>query len=163
MFIVGTIVLWIHLFSAILFIGGSFFIWVVVWPASYQITDDETLRTKVVGRIAKRFAYFTHITLGLLVATGIYLAYYYLGGFTAGNILHTTGGQLLFTKSLLVIIMITIVYTNNRYHGKLIMRLSREKKYDEMKRIRRRTHLFSYISLGIMVAISVLAAAMQFY
>lgn len=161
MILLDLIILWLHLFFAIIFIGGSFFIWVVVWPASYQITDDERLRTKVVGRIAKRFAYFTHVSLGILIITGIYNATWYLPSF--GALFTTTGGLILLVKGILVILVIAIIYTNNLYHGKKIMRLSEEKRYDDMKRIRKRTHLFSFISLGLLLVITVLAAALQFY
>ncbi len=161
MLLVDLIVLWIHLFFAIIFIGGSFFIWFVVWPASYDITDDEKLRTRIVGKIAKRFAYFTHISLALLILTGIYNATWYLPA--RSDLFSTTAGELLFTKSVIVIVAVLIIYVNNLYHGKKIMRLSEEKKFEEMKAIRRRTHLFSYISLGLLFLITVLAAAMQFY
>lgn len=161
MILLDIIILWIHLFFAIIFIGGSFFIWFVVWPASYKITDDEKLRTKVVGRIAKQFAYFTHISLILLILTGLYNATWYLPSTAA--LFDTTGGQILFAKGILVVLVIIIIYTNNLYHGKKIMKLAEEKKFDEMKRIRKRTHLFSYISLGLLLVITILAAAMQFY
>ena len=46
MILLDAIVLAIHIFFAILFVGGSFFIWLVVWPASYEITDDEKERTR---------------------------------------------------------------------------------------------------------------------
>lgn len=161
MLLLALIMVWVHLFFAILFIGGSFFIWFVVWPASYDITEDETLRTRVVGKIAKRFAYFTHISLAVLVATGLYNAYWYLPD--KSELFTTTAGQLLFTKAMFVLAAIVIIYANNLYHGKKIMRLSVEKKYDEMNRIRKRTHLFSYISLGLLLAITILGAALQFY
>lgn len=161
MILVDIIVLWIHLFFAIIFIGGSFFVWVVVWPASYQVTDDEKLRTRIVGRIAKRFAYFTHISLVLLILTGIYNATWYLPSMVA--LFNTTGGIILLVKAILVVIVVIIIYTNNLYHGKKIMRLSEEKRFDDMRKIRKRTHLFSFISLGILLIITILAAALQFY
>lgn len=161
MLLLDLIVLWIHLFFAIIFIGGSFFIWFVVWPASYQITDDEKFRTRIVGKIAKRFAYFTHVSIGILVVTGLYNATWYLP--SPADLFTTTGGKLLFIKSVLVVVVVIMIYVNNLYHGKKIMRLAEEKKFDEMKRIRKRTHLFSYTSLGLLLVITVLAVAMQFY
>ncbi len=161
MLLVDLIVLWLHLFFAIVFIGGSFFIWFVVWPASYEVTDDESLRTQIVGKIAKRFAYFTHVSLAVLVVTGLYNATWYLPSPSA--LFNSTGGLILLAKSLTVLVGIIIIYVNNLYHGKKIMRLSREKRYDEMKIIRRRTHLLSYISLGLLFVITILAAALQFY
>lgn len=61
--LLNTIILWLHIFSAIIFVGGSFFIWVVVIPASYKITDDEKLRTRIVGLIGKQFAWITNVFL----------------------------------------------------------------------------------------------------
>lgn len=161
MLLIDLIVLWIHLFFAIIFIGGSFFIWLVVWPASYEITDDESMRTKIVGRIAKRFALFTHVSIAVLVVTGIYNATWYLQSST--SLLDTTGGLILLVKSMVVLAAIIIIYTNNLYHGKKIMALSRDKKFEEMKAMRRRTHLFSYISLALLLIITILAVALQFY
>lgn len=72
------LVLWVHLFSAVVLVGGSFFIWFVVWPASYKIAANEAERTRMVGRIAKRFAYFTHGAVVALVLSGLYLAAPYI-------------------------------------------------------------------------------------
>ncbi len=90
MLIVDIIVLWIHIFCAIIFVGGSFFMWLVLWPASFKVTQDERERTLMVGRVAKRFAYFTHVTIATLVVTGIYNATWYLGG--NYDLLATEGG-----------------------------------------------------------------------
>lgn len=39
--LVNAVVLWVHLFSAVLFVGGSFFMWIVVVPASHALTENE--------------------------------------------------------------------------------------------------------------------------
>ena len=69
--LIDLIILWIHIFTAIFFIGGSFFIWLVVYPESFKITDDEKLRTRIVGRIGKRFAVFTNASIIILILTGL--------------------------------------------------------------------------------------------
>lgn len=154
------VVLWIHLFAAIIFIGGSFFIWVVVWPTSYDITKDEPERTKIVGKIAKRFAYFTHSSLTVLVLSGVYLAFYIS---SPSALLSTFIGNLLFAKIIVVVVMIALVYVNNLYHGKKIMRLAAEHKLDEVARVRKLTHMASFITLGLLVIITVLGAALVVY
>ncbi len=161
MLLVNAIILFIHIFFAILFVGGSFFIWLVVWPTSYELTEDEKERTRIVGRIAKRFALFTHISVAVLVVTGIYNATWYLG--TLSALFNTTGGHLLLAKIIIVGIDLIIIYTNNLYHGKKIMRLAREGKLEEVRKIRRTTHLFSFISLALLLVIVLLATALQFY
>ena len=151
------VVLWIHLFAAIIFIGGSFFIWLVVWPASYNITSNETDRTRIVGRIAKRFAYFTHGSIITLVLSGTYLAFSIS---SPSDLLSTYKGNILFAKVIVVVAMIALMYFNNLYHGKKIMKLASEGKLDEVKRIRRLTHLASYVTLALMVLITILGAAL---
>lgn len=73
-----SVILWIHLFSAVLFVGGSFFMWLAVMPASHLITEDESERTQIVGKIAKQFRRVTNATLVVLVLTGVYNASWYL-------------------------------------------------------------------------------------
>jgi uncharacterized membrane protein len=155
------IVLMIHLFSAIMFIGGSFFLWLIVWPVSYRLTDDESYRTKIVGLIGRLFGYYTDLLIVILILTGIYLGYTYLPSFS--DLTTTTGGRILLIKSIVVVVMIVLMYANNIYHGKRIMRLSEERKYDEMKRIRKITHVASFITMGLMLVIMALAVLLQFY
>lgn len=154
-------VLFVHIFSAIFFIGGSFFIWFIVWPVSYKLTEDETYRTRIVGLIGRLFGYYTNALVIVLVGTGLFLGYEYLPSLS--DLETTTGGQILLEKSIIVAIMLILMYANNIYHGKKIMRLSEEKKYDEMERIRRITHVASFVTMGLMIVITVLAVSLQFY
>jgi copper resistance protein D len=159
--LIDIIVLWVHLFAAIIFIGGSFFIWLVVWPASYGLANNEAQRSIIVGRIAKRFAYFTHASIIALVASGTYLALPYLQ--PASSLSTTLSVELLFAKILVVVSMIILMYANNIYHGKKIMRLVAQGKLDDVRRVRKLTHLASFISLGLMMIISMLGVALLFY
>lgn len=153
-----ALVLWVHLFSAVVLVGGSFFIWLVVWPASFQVTTDEAARTKVVGKIAKRFAYFTHGSLVALVLSGLYLAAPYFSG--PGPLLSTLEGQILTAKIAAVVSAIVMIYTNNIYHGRKITRLAAEGRFDDMKRVRHVTHIASYVTLGLLILITILGAAL---
>ncbi|WP_297217335.1 CopD family protein [Thermoplasma sp.] len=155
-------VLIIHVFAAMIFIGGSLFIWFIVWPASYKATSDESERTKIVGVIGRYFGWWTDATVAILLVTGAYLGYEYVGG-NLSLLTTTLGGQILLIKVIIVWITIVLMYANNIYHGKLIMRLAEEKKYDEMKRIRKITHTASFITLGLLLVIMGLAVALQFF
>ncbi|MHB1440120.1 MAG: CopD family protein [Cuniculiplasma sp.] len=160
--LIDTIVLWIHIFSAIFFVGGSFFIWVVVVPASFKITDDEKLRTRIVGLIGKQFALYTNISLVILIISGIYNATWYLNyDFLA--LFNTTGGNILLVKIILVGAMILIMYGNNIYHGKRIMQMAREGRMEELRKLRKWSHMLSFITLGLMIAITFAAVALEFY
>jgi copper resistance protein D len=159
--LIDIIALWVHLFAAIIFIGGSFFIWLVVWPASYGLANNEAQRSIIVGRMAKRFAYFTHASIAVLVASGTYLALPYLE--SPISLSTTLSGELLLAKILVVVSMITLVYANNIYHGKKITRLVAQGKLEDVKRVRKLTHLASFITLGLMMIITMLGVALLFY
>ena len=160
--LLNTIILWLHIFSAIIFVGGSFFIWVVVIPASYKITDDEKLRTRIVGLIGKQFAWITNVFLVILILTGIYNATWYLN-YNIFALFNTQGGNILLVKIVLVGAMILIMYGNNLYHGKRIMKMAREGRMEELRKLRKWSHMLSYITLGLMIAITITAVALQFY
>ena len=72
-------VLYTHLVAAVLFVGGSFFIWFVVDPVSYQLTSDESSRTALVGRVARQFGRWVNVLLLVLIFTGLFNAWVYLG------------------------------------------------------------------------------------
>ena len=157
-----VIILWVHVFTAMFFVGGSFFIWLVVMPSSYRITDDEQLRTKIVGTIGKNFAFFTNISILILIITGLYNMTWYLNG-EYYSLFNTGYGQILLAKIVLVAAMMLLMYGNNMYHGKRIMAMVEDGKMDDVRRLRKRTHILSYITLFLMVLITLLAVALQFY
>jgi copper resistance protein D len=159
MFLVQAIILWIHLFSAVLFVGGSFFMWLVVMPASHLITQDESERTQIVGKIAKAFAKISIASLAILIVTGIYNASWYLSTFS--DLLDTSGGIVLLAKSILVVALIGLIFLHNVYFGKKIIKLAREKRIDELKMLRKRSRIVSFTNLGLMIVILVLAVLLQ--
>lgn len=155
------VILWIHALTAVFFIGSSIFIWLVIWPVSYRITDDEKERTRIMGLIGRRFGTLTDISLAIIVLTGIYLGLGYIATFS--DLTTTAGGKLLLAKSITVVIMIVLMYANNIYHGKRIVRLSSEGRFDEVRKIRKVTHIASFITLGLMVVIGILAFTLPYY
>jgi putative copper resistance protein D len=157
--VIDVVILWVHLFSAVLFVGGSFFMWMVVMPASHLVAKDESERTRIVGKIAKQFGRITNPTLVVLVLTGIYNASWYLPSVNA--LFDTYTGKLLLTKTILVVILLALIYTHNVYFGRNIVRLASEKKLDELRALRRRSRVVSFANLSIMVAILVLVTMMQ--
>ncbi len=157
--IVDAVVLWIHLFSAVLFVGGSFFMWIVVVPASHTLTENESERTRMVGRIAKQFARVVNPALLVLVVTGIYNASWYLP--STGALLGSYAGRLLFAKLLAVVALLLLLYVSNVYFGRRITRLAREGRLDELRALRRTSRLVSFANLGLMAFILLLVALMQ--
>ncbi|MEM0118564.1 MAG: CopD family protein [Conexivisphaerales archaeon] len=156
-----TFLLWVHLFAAVLFVGGSFFMWIVVLPATKGISSDESERTRVIGMIARKFGPVAWYSLLVLVITGLYNATWYLP--SMGMLLNTAAGLILLTKSLLVLLLIITVYIHNVYYGKRISRLAREKKLQELSSLRKKSRVVSSINLALMLIILLLAVMMQSY
>jgi uncharacterized membrane protein len=151
-------ILLIHLLSAVIFVGGSYFMWLVVVPASHLITHDESQRTQIVGKIAKEFGRIVTPTLVILVVTGIYNATWYLPSVSA---LIYYPGTILLSKMILVALMIFLVYFNNIYYGKRIVQLAEEKRLEELMHLRRLSKLISIANLSLMTIILLFAAMMQ--
>ena len=154
----NVVVLWIHLFAAAFFVGGSFFFWLVVIPATRLITTDESDRTQIVGKIAKVFRRFVTRTLIIIVLTGIYNASWYLASMQD---LLIYPGTLFLTKIILVIILLILIYVHNIYFGKRITALAKERNVEELKRIRKTSRKISVANLILMAVIFFLAALMQ--
>lgn len=133
--------------------------WLVVVPASYHITKDESERTLIVARIAKAFARITNPTLVVLVLTGIYNASWYLP--SVNSAFNSYGGIVLLVKSILVTVLIALIYVHGVYFGRKIVKLAIEKKLDELRALRRKSRIASYANLALMVVILILAAMLQ--
>ncbi|HLY76570.1 MAG TPA: CopD family protein [Thermoplasmata archaeon] len=157
--LIPLVVLWVHLVCAVLFVGGSFFIWLVVDPVSYLVTNDEAARTKLMGQMARRFGRWTHPLLVILVLTGLYNASWYLP--STGALLTTTGGLVLLVKTVAVAVLIALIYVHGLYYGRRIVRLAREGKLDELRQLRRHSRVVSYANLTLMLIILGLAVLLQ--
>jgi putative copper resistance protein D len=156
---IDTVVLWVHLFSAVLFVGGSFFMWIVVVPASHLLTENESERTRIVGRIAKQFARVVNPALLMLALTGVYNATWYLPSTSA--LLDSYAGDLLLAKLCSFVALLLLLYLSNVYFGRRITRLAKEGRLEELKVLRRKSRLVSFANLGLMALILLFVALMQ--
>ena len=152
-------ILYTHLVAAVLFVGGSFFIWLVVDPVSYQLAADESARTALIGRVARRFGRWTNGLLLVLVLTGLYNAWVYLG--TPGTGWGSAAADVLLVKMGVVAVLIGLIYLHGAYYGPRIVRLARAGKLDELRALRRRSRVISYANLALMLAVLLLAVVLQ--
>lgn len=148
------ILLIIHMISAVFLVGSSIFVWIVVWPASYVMTD-ERLRTRFMSVMGKKFAFYTNLSVLFLTITGLLLVYLvkpeYFTNFYQS--ISQSWGQILTIKIITVAAMYAIMYGNNLWHGKMIPRLAEKGEFEKLKNIRKITHLFSFITVLLMVII----------
>jgi len=135
--------------------------WIVVIPASRNLSGEESERTKVVATIARKFGPVAWYSLIILVITGVYNATWYLP--SIGELFSTVAGFMLFTKSTLTVILIITVYIHNVHYGKKISMFAREKKVQELTKLRKRSRIVSTFNLMLMLSILFLAVMMQSY
>jgi uncharacterized membrane protein len=149
--------LWAHLFSAMLFIGGSFFMWLVVVPWSKEAIKDEAMRTVLLAKISKKFARLTWMLLSTLIITGIINALWYLPEGTAtGN----AGAYLTVAMVLSTAILIILLYGPGRYYGRQIAKYGRAGDLEKLAIVRKKSTIISYTNLAIMLFITVIATLM---
>lgn len=149
--------LWAHLFSAMLFIGGSFFMWLVLVPGSKDAIKDEAVRTVVVAKISKRFARLTWMLLSALIITGVINALWYIPQSSAsGNTgLYLTAAMVISTAAL-----IAMLYGPGRHYGRQIARYGKEGNLEKLAAVRKKSTMVSYANLAIMLLITVIATLM---
>lgn len=156
--LIEVFMLWLHLFSATFFVGGSFFFWLIIIPVSHLLTTDESERTQIIGKIAKRFGKSIHLTLAVLILTGLFNASWYVS--SVGNLL-SYPGTIFLAKIVLVIVLISLIYVHNVYFGRKITSAAKDRNIVKLRRIRRTSRLISAANLFLMAVILLLAVLMQ--
>lgn len=154
--------LYVHLIASVIFVGGSLFMWIALLPATKSEGLDRQTANKVLFAASRRFGRAVDISLALLIVTGLYNATWYLPGMNFSTI----QGKLLLTKSILVVVMIFVIYFNNLYHAKRIVRLSAladkdANARDELRRVRKLSRALSAVSLSLMFLVLFFAVMLQ--
>ncbi len=149
--------LWLHLFSAMLFIGGSFFMWLVLVPGSKDAIKDEAQRTTFVAVISKRFARITWMLLATLVITGLINAFWYLSPSAYKS---PYGFGLVATMVVLTAALIVSLYGPGKHYGRMIAKFAKEGNLEGLQKVRRKSTAISYANLCIMILITVVAVLM---
>ncbi len=157
--VLDAILLGVHLFSAVVFVGGSFTMWLVIDPVSYLVTSDEAARTALVARMARQFARWTTPLLVVLIATGLYNVSWYLP--TTSDLFSTFRGEVLAAKAGVVLVLVILIYVHGLHFGRKIRRLAREGRLEDLRRVRRTSRVVSYTNLGLMLAVLALAVMLQ--
>lgn len=114
----------------------------------------------MVGKISKRFAIFTNISVLILIPTGLALAYFDFGLYPSFS---DPAFEILLLKAGTVVIALSLMYYNNLHHAKKIVKMISEGKKEEVAAMRKTAHLISYITLGLLILITVFAAMIQVY
>jgi len=101
MALVESLVTWVHLICASIWVGGSIFIGVVLVPVLKSHTKSLEELVALMVKVGRRFNKITVPAFAILIASGVYNS----RGFFAdpGALLDTTYGMILLVKIILVI------------------------------------------------------------
>src|SRR6185312_13325039 len=142
---------WIHLISAITWIGGQIFILLVLLPIM-RTSLPRNERTLVFAQVGRRYAIVSWVALALLIVTGV------LNGHRRGvdweHLTRSGYGQILFTKLVFVALIIVITLVHALYFGRRITELAeRSNKLGEddpgIEVERRRLQILSGVLSGV--------------
>lgn len=120
-----TVTTWVHLLSAVVWIGGIFFILYIALPVTRNFLDQPG---KIMGPMSKRFVPLANISIFLIIASGIIISIA-SHEFTAG--LSGPRVQSLVVKVLLVAIMTGIHFYRGLILTPRIALLTSERSHPE--------------------------------
>lgn len=122
-----AITAWVHLLSAIVWIGGIFFILHVALPVAGKTLDQPG---KIMGPLSKRFIPLANVSILLIIATGIIMS------IASHDFAGPAGLSGLRAQSLVVKILLVVIMTSIHFYRGLILtpgiaRLSSEGSHPE--------------------------------
>ncbi len=104
--IVDSLVTWIHLVAASIWVGGSIFIGIVFVPMLKTLANTVEERTILMITIGKRFNKIALPALAVLVVTGVYKAQFFLA--SPNTVQNSNYGMILVIKMIVVASMIVL-------------------------------------------------------
>jgi copper resistance protein D len=156
--LVDALVLWLHILAAVLFIGPQAFLVFAAIPAIRSVADAES-RARATRTVTSRFGMLGGAALAVLLATGIWNFY---DARDKGLIEADDFPRyyfVLFTKLSLVTVVIVLSVLHGAVFGRKLRQLQ-ESGADEAATagVRRWSMMTSLLTLGVSVAILLLAA-----
>ena len=117
-----TVLTWIHLLSAVVWIGGIFFILFVALPVAKKTLEQPG---KLMGAIGKRFVPMANISIPLIFITGIFMS---LSSHTFSDSvsLNSLWSRMLLIKILMALVMASIHFYRGLVLTPKIARLTTE-------------------------------------
>ncbi len=155
--ILDALLMWAHLVSASIWVGGSIFIGVVLAPLLKTISESVEQRVSIMIRIGRKFNRIALPSLAILIVTGLYNSSNILARPQA--LLSTDYGIILVIKIILVIILLIMFAIHVR-----MMRSEIERKI-ELKQIspalvqKLRSKIISLGRIIVIVSVAILLMA----
>ena len=156
-----TIITWIHLTSAAIWVGGSLFIGAVLAPILKKMSFSMEERLQMMIQVGRRFNKIAIPSLIILIVSGIYNSHSF---FNNSNLLFSTDyGNWLLIKIILVIALIITYIIHVRIIRKDVEDQIMSKKMTEkqIKKLRQKIIILGEVIVVISVAILFLAALLN--
>jgi len=156
-----TLITWIHLVSASIWVGGSIFLGVVLAPILKTMYDSHEERIRIMIKVGRRFNKLAVPSLLILIATGVYNSRHVLGN--PELLFSTDYGTYLIVKIVLVIMLIVVFLV----HIRIIRRdiedeiMAKRMSQTQLQRLRRKIIILGEATVVISVAILFFAAALN--
>jgi len=159
--IFDALLIWAHLVSASIWVGGSIFIGIVLAPLLKTISESVEERVAIMIRVGRKFNKIAIPSLAILIATGLYNSSNILS--RPQFLLSTNYGIILVIKIILVISLIVMFIIHVR-----IIRSEIEKKIESkqmlpeiVNRLRSKIISLGRIMVFVSVAILLMAALLR--
>jgi putative copper resistance protein D len=159
--IFDALLMWAHLVSASIWVGGSIFIGIVLAPLLKTISESVEERVAIMIRVGRKFNKIAIPSLAILIVTGIYNSSNILS--RPQFLLSTNYGIILAIKIILVISLLVIFIIHVR-----MIRSEIEKKIESkqmlleiVNRLRSKIILLGRIMVFVSVAILLMAALLR--
>ncbi len=159
-----AVVRWVHLLSAVLWIGGMLFVVLVLTPVMRKALPP-TERTLLLAEVGRRFGRLSAVALSLLLVTG------FLNGERRGiawsRLLVSDYGRTLALKLALVAVVVVLTLVHALYYGRRLTEIAErarelgaadEATAAERRRLRRASIAISGVNLLLNLVIVLLAA-----
>ncbi|MEQ9618403.1 MAG: CopD family protein [Deltaproteobacteria bacterium] len=161
--ILYLISVWLHIISSIIWVGGMFFLILVLIPV-LRDPEYESIFSRLFLKIGQRFRNVGWISLCLLVLTGIInLAFrgYDFSDFLSGRIFVGTFGHVLLQKLVAVVLILLISIVHDFWIGPRAMALiRREPKSPESRKYRLITVWLGRLNFVLAILVVALAVVL---
>jgi uncharacterized membrane protein len=158
--IVDSLITWIHLVSACIWVGGSFFIGIVLAPMLRTLASKPEERTILMIKIGQRFNKIALPALVVLVATGIYKAHLFLS--SPSTLLDSNYGAILALKIAVVSSMIILFGIHVKIsNGRMEEILANSAADSQIMKLRTRIIWLGRAIVGQSIAILLFAAMLD--
>ena len=156
-----AVIMWIHLISAAIWVGGSLFIGVVFSPLLKTMFDSVEERLQVMIKVGKRFNKIAVPSLIILIGTGLYNSHMLLS--KPDLLMATSYGNFLVIKIILVIALIVTYVIHVRVIRKDIEDkiMSKQISPSQILKLRKKIIILGEITVVLSIAILFFASLLD--